>query len=288
MKHLLASAFFLASISGFSQEYKPGKIDFSFGVGFQSYSSSSVVLNDFRAKFPDSELLQGEFDNHAYSPYYYNTNASTMINLLWGVHLKENAGFEQRLRIGVSYSGYTPSYGSFYKENKFAFDTLTSSVTGERTFVDSVYSENLSIYTSEKQVGLDVSYLLKANQHGRWGFYAGVGLEVGALLDAKATITRGDNSYLTNGAGNYYENESMNFYGNDHDYEEEKLDGGFYTSLYLPVGLDLRLSMKNEFWKKMHLYIELRPNVQYRNSSLTDNNLALGFGMAAFGVRAEF
>lgn len=272
--------------SAFAQNYEPGKLDFSVGFGARSSSSTSLTLEDCRALFPDSGLLKGDYSSYAYPTYYFN--ASSMVNLLWGIRLKQNDGYEQRLRVGVTFSGLTPTYASFYNENSFAYDTLTSARTGDVTYVDSVYSENLFLNISQKQVGLDVAYLIKSNQNGRWSFYGGAGLEVGAIINVEANISQSSYSYYSNDLGNYYQNDLL--YGNNtnNTSEVERLDGGFYAMLYLPVGLDLRLSMKNAFWKKMHLYTEFRPSIQYSNTSLTNQDINLGMGFAVFGIRTDF
>jgi len=270
----------------FAQEYEPGKLDFSVGFGLRSSPSSTQSLQEYQALFPNSELLKGDFNAYGYPTFYFN--ASSMVNLLWGIRLKQNAGYEQRLRVGVTFSGLTPTYGSFYNETSFAYDTLTSSRTGEVTYVDSIYSENLYITTSQKQVGLDVSYLFKSNQNGRWSFYGGAGLEVGAIINVEANISSNNYTFYSNNQGNYYNNDLI--YGNNPNSKTEvqRLDGGFYAMLYLPVGIDLRLSMKNAFWRKMHLYSEFRPSIQYSDSDLLSQPMQLGMGFACFGIRADF
>lgn len=286
MQKALVLVFTLGLTAVYAQTYQPGKIDFSVGFGFRTTDAQLATLDDYRALFPNSTLLQGDFQSYGYPDYYFNSTG--MVSVLWGIQLKQNEGFEQRLRAGLTFSGTTPAYGSFYNETKFAYDTLTSSQTGEVTYVDSVFTESLYINTTQTQVGLDVAYLIKANQNGRWCFYGGVGIEIGAMLNAKATITRSDYSYYTNGAGNFYENNGWYGYNGDYDTEVQQLGGGFYTQLYLPVGLDLRLSMKNAFWRRMHLYSELRPSIGYTNSELTSNALQLSIGYSVFGVRADF
>lgn len=275
----------LGVTSVYAQEYKPGKIDFSIGFGFRTMDAQIGSIEQYRELFPDSDLLQGDYSTYGYPDYYFNS--STMVNLLWGIQLKQNEAFEQRLRVGVTFGGISPSYGSFYNQTSFAYDTLTSSRTGEVSYVDSVYSENLYINTTQNQVGLDLAYLIKANQNGRWSFYSGVGLEIGAILNAKANISESKYSYLSNDAGVYYP-YAYDDYGSDNKTEVQQLDGGLYGLLYLPVGLDLRLSMKNAFWRRMHLYTEFRPSVSFSNSPISDNNVQLAMGLAVFGIRADF
>lgn len=286
MHKTLVLLFGLGVTSVFGQNYQPGKIDLSVGFGFRTSNTQMATLEEYRSLFPNSTLLQGDFNSYGYPDFYFNS--TSMINVLWGIRLQQNEGFEQRLRAGFTFSGITPTYGSYYNETRFAFDTLVSSRTGEVTYVDSIYSENLFINTSQKQVGLDVSYLIKANQNGRWSFYGGLGMEVGALLNVEANISRSNYSYYSNDLGSYYPYGLWNDFDNSYKNEVQRLGSGFYAQLYLPVGLDLRLSMRNDFWRRMHLYTELRPSIGYSNSELTSQAVQLSVGYSVLGVRADF
>lgn len=286
MHKTLALLFGLGVTSAFGQNYQPGKIDFSVGFGFRTTNAQMSTLEDYRTLFPNSTILEGDFNSYGYPDFTFNT--SSMVNVLWGIQLKQNEGFEQRLRAGVTFSGITPTFGNFYNSSSFAYDTLTSSRTGEVTYLDSIYMENIFINTSQKQVGLDVAYLIKANHNGRWCFYGGVGLEIGALLNVEANISRSSYSYYSNDLGYYYPNSIGHEYDDNRQSEVQRLGGGFYTQLYLPVGLDLRLSMRNAFWRRMHLYTELRPSMGYSNSELSIQPVQLSVGYSVFGVRADF
>jgi hypothetical protein len=285
MQKQLVFLFAIGISTAYAQNYQPGKIDLSVGFGFRNTYDKNRNLDDYRTLFPNSELLKGNF-NSSYPQNYYSN--SFMLNVLWGIQLKQNEGFEQRLRAGFTFSGITPTYSNYFNSANFAFDTLTSSRTGSVTYVDSVFTENLFINTTQKQVGLDVAYLLRANQNGRWSFYGGVGVEVGALLQVEANISRSSYSYYSNDDGNYYSNNLWDEHRNSRQSEVHRLDGGFYGLVYLPVGLDFRFSMIKPFWRRMHLYTELRPSVGYSTSELTSQPVQLSVGYTVLGLRAEF
>jgi len=284
MQRALVLLFSLGITLGYAQTYEPGKIDFSVSYGWRAIDSQALSLSESRSLFPNSVLLQEDFNGYGYPTN--SLNASGMVNLMWGVRLKQNERFEQRFRVGITFSGSSPSYASFNKSSSFAFDTLTSSRTGQVTYVDSIYSENLSISTSQKQVGLDLAYLFKANHNGRWCFYSGIGVEIGALLDPEAFIYRSNYTFYTNNSGYFFPN--IPYGTNEYQTEINQLDPGFYSLVYLPVGLDFRLSMKNMFWNRMHLFTEIRPSVSYSNSELSSQSVQFALGFAILGFRADF
>ena len=284
---MIFSAFLFSAIVQAQSTYQ-SKLDFSFASGFQSSSPKQLSLEEYRSLLPQSELLKQDFlnnGNNYYYDYYYFT-AAPLLNFLWSYQIAVNPSFEQRLRIGVTYSGSTSVQSSFTNQTNTPYDTLTSSQTGGQTYVDSVYSEYLNVDYSQDQIGLDISYLLKSNPNARWGFYTGIGAVLGVSVNSEAYLWQNSYSYYTNSTGEFYP-YNEDYYDNGKS-ETYSLGSTFFGQIYLPIGVDFRLSKKNEFWKRMHLYTEMRPNMQIVTVEGLDTSVLLSYGWAAFGVRFEF
>ena len=276
----------LVSCTILGQAQNSNNLDFSGGIGFQGSSPKELSLAEYREAFPQSELLKQDYSGYYDQPYYYNYSGGLLLNFLWGVKIGEGANNEQRLRIGISYSGATTYSNNFEKTVTTPYDTLISTVTGNQTFVDSVYQDYLNINLSQDQIGLDVSYIIKSNPNNRLVFYSGGGAVLGLAVNSRANIYQNSNSYFSNDNGDYYPYAER--YSDNGKSEVHNLASTFWAQLYVPIGLDFRLSKKNAFWQRMHIYSELRPNMQLAMVEGFDPTINLSFGWAVFGTRFEF
>lgn len=279
--NILLAALLLATFT-FAQDATLKNPDFSFGSGMRGSTGLTNNYSRYQALFPNSILLQ----DHYLTEWNFGPTNADMFNFLVGFTFKENQSYEQRLRFGITISGFTPVFLQFFQTNNFAFDTLTSARTGNSTFIDSVYREDLSLDITQGELGIDVSYLLKINHLGRWSLYGGLGLEVGTRLAGEAEITYETSaSYKTaEGQGFYYSNRQSTPISSEKEFHQ--LNGGFYVQGYLPLGVDFRLGKEHELWQRVHLYLELRPTLRFSNADFATNTAQLSFDVAFFGIRA--
>lgn len=289
-----AVSMILASIcftSVFSQEQTPapletGKYNLYLGFGMRTSDSEYLTLSQIQQLLPQSELLPGDVSTYGTDSYYDQQNYGTMVNLLFGIRLKESKTFEQGLRIGVTYSN-SQSFSSNYNYRvETPYDTLTSSQTGLPFYVDSVNSKNIYVSSSQDIVTLDLSYILRLNAKGRVSFFTGLGVEVGAIINPRYTIQSSENVYYTSQYNVGYQN--YNIFDGDYQTESFRTDGGFFGQVYLPLGIDFRIAKLNPFWSNIHVYTECRPAIQYSKLEGRSGVTQTNFGVAFVGARFEF
>jgi hypothetical protein len=285
MKKLITILLLAFCIPLLSQNQDFGKLDFSMAIGVQS-SFNSLNLQEYQAKYPESEILNRDYSNFSRQNYGYNGDI-TSLQFLFGYQLKSNDRIENRLRMGISYGGFSIGTSSYFNTTSHAYDTLTSSRTNEEFYVDSVYSENLDFRSNAQQVGLDLSYIFRANPYGRWSFYTGIGLELGVNFNTKFEANYyGGSYYQSEGTYSYYNFEETQ---NSSVFEQEiyDIDDSFYTKLYVPIGINFRIAKNNNFWKHVLIYSEFRPAIQFSN---IENNSQIDpiLGFAILGLRYQF
>jgi hypothetical protein len=65
------------------------------------------------------------------------------------------------------------------------------------------------------------------------------------------------------------------------EYFENKMN--FSTSIFIPMGVDFRMGKNREFWKRLHLYYEMKPSITYTAipelKRITTVNLINSFGI---------
>lgn len=164
------------------------------------------------------------------------------------------------IRLGLGYNRITPFGGRIYYSNETTVDTLVSTETGQTYYLDSVVSESYWMYYNAHVMKVDFSFLLRFNSEGRWSFYTGAGLSAGVSFSATTSIdhnTYAETKFRIGDESNYVVGL---FESDDRKYKNKT---GFNASCYLPVGLDLRLGKESAFWKRAHLFYEMRIGVNF-------------------------
>lgn len=259
--------------------------DFSVYLGGNT-TGDMGTFQDFELLAPDSKLLQHDFTG--YNSYGGNNGitSSGRISFMLGFDFNKNEdnskGLSPQLRIGLTYTNGIALYSSFSKDERFPYDTLTSSRTGNQTFVDSVSYDSYDMNYHSDNIMLDVSLLFKTNPEARWSFYSGIGLMGGMAINATTTIYHYEDSYIQNQGNNYYHGSYLDDNYTD-EFETIRNDNSFLVSGYIPMGVDFRLGNKRELWKRTHLFFELRPslNVNYipEIGTLTQGSVHHGIGI---------
>ena len=250
MKKLVLS---LALIScGFSQAQMSIE-----GVYLQSgafFGAGKANLADFQALAPQSVFLNQDLSAYQSYPMFHFGFPGESQSLNLGLHLNKMPN--ATLRVGLMHinQGNALFTGGSYTES-FRIDTLTSSQTGEQFFVDSFSSHNYNATYSQEQLRLDASLIFRYKADKRWSFYGGIGANFGLSYNGVTTIQHGVSPYGNSSAfGWLYSSMS----GSD---ETEIIEnkGGFGFGVYAPLGIDFQVGKKRDFFKPIHLYMELRP-----------------------------
>lgn len=230
---------------------------------FSIGSGANASLDDFHKLAPESTLLPTDLNGYT-TNNYLASNASLGNSILLGFKFanKEKSGYRPNpiLRVGVSYYYDAGLYNSIYQNDRHPYDTLISVKTGVRTAVDSVsYSGYDMAYTSQ-QLRLDASLIYRTNPEARWNFFGGIGFTFGGSINAETRINGYQYSYISP-----EDNQNVAYYNssNDYNYEQEVVqnENNLAYSVYVPLGLDFRIANKSEFWKRVHLFYEMRPSL---------------------------
>ena len=262
IKHFQLVVIAISFWSGVSAQDTTAKIRISefhiqHGTNFQPIESTS--LEDFQRLAPNSTLLQSDFtgfnmgNNYMfYRPFSFGSASYNSLQL--GLTLKNNPSL--LWRIGISH-GSTGDISNWANRNRTApYDTLTSSQTGEQYFIDSTYSENYFMSYSAQQLRLESSVIFRTNPAKRWSIYAGAGMSFGVSYKAETYI-------------NYFAYSSNSAYNANYDYasnvqsssEHFRNKMSISTSVFVPMGIDFRIGKNREFWKRLHVYYEMKPSL---------------------------
>lgn len=265
---LIGAILFFILQPNFAQEIKTIKVsDISLLTGIMIENNPVTTIEDFRKLAPNSELLPNDLTGFkTYDNYYYGGNfvSSIMMGIKFGD--KESGNYKPNpiLRVGLNYYIGQSLNQSTYKEERTPFDTLTSSNSGEKFPVDSVSYTNYQMGYRSQQIRFDASLIYRTNPAARWSLYGGVGLNVGMSFNAYTQIDYYQSSYI-----GPEENTNIAYYNTNgnYTYEEEQTKNETAVSYagYLPLGVDFRISNTSEFFKRVHLFYEMRPTLNVSN-----------------------
>jgi hypothetical protein len=266
-------AFLFLTFSLQSQEPTKAKrvyiSDIYINGGFSIASSIPWTNSDFIQLAPQSPLagedLSG-FTQNNFSMYSYygniNRGSNSQLNVLLGIGFNKKDGStlagSPQLRIGISYRSENALSGSMFKETRFAADTLISPTTGTTYYMDSVHSQYFNMNHFVQHVQLDASLVYRTNPLRRASLFGGIGLLSGVGLNPTTEIIKQVSRYTSLSDGN---NGYQTTGESDINSYRTRNKMAFGTSLYLPIGVDLKFSTKHEFWKRVHWTFEMRPAV---------------------------
>lgn len=271
---LLSCSFFLFS-GLLAQEVKPAKTkmisvnEFYITASGWNEVATNTGLSDFKLLAPRSVLLNKDFTNFNFSGGKYYSSES-LFSMLVGINFfnyeKKAPRTNPLLRLGVSYVSGTMLSGNISKDYRVPFDTLSSSHGSSSIYVDSVFGNQLGMYYSSEQLRLDASLIFRSKPEARWSLFAGFGVSTGISLNAHTEITNYQMKgvEMTDNSGG--ENTSFRNASSNVSFSERfENDMNFGFSAYVPMGVDFRIGKKHDFWKQIHLFYEMRPNITFTN-----------------------
>lgn len=285
---LMALAGFVLGLPGLIQAQSIRFSDVYISAGM-NWSQPSGSLSDFQKLAPNSAILNNDFSGFTSSDYYYYSGhqAEGRASFLVGIDFKNKEtgefGGTPQLRVGLTYSsGVSLSY-NLWNETRTTYDTLTSSRTGNKAYVDSIYSESYAMDYSTENLMLDVSLVFKTNPDARWSLYGGIGVAAGLSFNARTFVSEYQYSSISN-QGQYYDKYYNDNYDGNDEYESFRNENTFLLTGYIPLGVDFRIGKKSEFWKRTHLFFELRPAINYSHIPELGNYVQ-GSLQHSFGIR---
>ncbi len=267
--------------------------DFSVLPSGQMYNATPATILDFTDLTPGSAILARDYSGFEYSEYG-TTNGAGGFEVMLGLGLRnqEKTGYRQnsQLRVGLGYSSLSSLNASYYQNERKPYDTLVSSQTGNSVFVDSVINRNLNMQYNTDNLRLDVSMIFRTAGTSRWSLYGGVGVRANYSFNGYTSV----NYYVQRGTEQERQ-DYKGYYGYGADYEMGENENEIFKSnassfggaVYVPLGADVRFGKTSEFWRKIHLFGELRPGIDFSNipdyGSVTQGFLQFGVGVRVTG-----
>lgn len=278
---------FLLSISlfGFGIAHAQMSIDEIYIQSGSFFGHTKGQLSDFQTLAPGSSILQQDLSAYQSSPIYSFNLPGQSQTLSIGLKLATlpNA----TLRLGLMHTGQRNalSVGGSYTES-FRVDTLTSSQSGEQFFVDSFSTHSYNANYSQEQLRIDASLLFRYRADKRWSFFGGIGANFGLCYNASTTIHHRVSPYGDAFGYSFFNDIYFNDFGT-HEAETFEHTGGFGLGVYVPLGIDFQVGKKREFWKPLHLYMELRPGFNVNQIAGLGTTFSAG-NFSNVGLRFQF
>ena len=249
------------------------------------FGQNKGSLADFQTLAPGSSILQQDLSAYqTYPQMFFNLpGQSQSLSVGLGLGKMPNA----TLRLGLMHTSQNNALatGGSYTET-FRVDTLTSSQSGEQYFVDSFSTHSFNANYAQEQLRIDASLLFRYNADKRWSFFGGIGANFGLSYNAATTVHHRVSPY-----GDYFGygfiNDLMFIDFGTHETETFENKGGFGLGVYAPLGIDFQLGKKREFWKPMHLYMELRPGFNINQIAGLGTTFSVG-NFSNAGLRFQF
>ncbi|MEX0966412.1 MAG: hypothetical protein WD077_04180 [Bacteroidia bacterium] len=281
------------SFSVFGQEQQPTTVkkisihDVYIQTGFFTEDNTNGILSDFRTLVPQSEILNNnmtDFSQLGSSTLISNNTFSVMLGIQFSDKKKTIYKSNPLLRLGISYFSGTTLTGGSFEEDRKPYDTLTSAQTGETVYIDSVTTQYYGMNYSSEQLRFDGSLIFRTNPGARWSIYTGIGITAGLSINASTDI-----SYSKSGRtetrypnGNTFTSHGYSGSGSSKT-EKFRNETNFGASTYVPMGIDFRIGNKREFWKRMHVFYELRPGINITSipelRTITNASIQQGLGL---------
>lgn len=260
--------------------------------GGQVESMYAVGLDQWRELAPRSELLARDLNDHMYDnrgrlgngPARTLGMAMSVSFRLGGATRTSRSG--AYLRAGFTYQQHRGTDLQLRKETRVPFDTLSSSQTGQVTYVDSLTISRYDLSHTYGQVVLDAALIFLKEYPKRWSLYGGAGVQVGAAFDGVVRIDhtverRLDPSLVSAPGSGGSSNRTSEL-----THEEFSTRDDVCFGAYVPLGVSYRLGRNNAFWRTVNLTYELRPSLTF--GGVPELSLGARAGLSQFlGLRVD-
>lgn len=247
-------------------------------------------VNTFKKLHPNSILLNNDFTGYKTYNQYPASNfyLSTCVGITKFDENKNDFNSNGEMRLGFSYGNSNLLYANLNNTYINPIDT-TQMANGQIIYYDSVTRKDYQMNINSEQLRLDFSFVFRTNPRAKFNLYAGLGFEFGGSINATSTIlyteSKGtETSWIENAVeyGGQYMATSNTYT------ETYYLKDQYGVSCYLPMGFDLRIGEKNDFFKKIHLFGELRPGINTIGIPELKKEFVKAGIKAGLGLRVNF
>jgi hypothetical protein len=171
--------------------------------------------------------------------------------------------YQNTWRIGLTSSSATDITGYYNRQESYRIDTFYSTQTNAVYYIDSTVYHTFRYRNWSNWLHLDVSKIWRTDNPNKFTLYTGIGAVTGVTLNSNSDLQYNRYS-IDNKPSNSIARRPN--YGNEY-YETENIKNKTRTfaSVYVPLGIDYRLSKKKIFWSKLHLFYEGRFSLNQLN-----------------------
>lgn len=244
--------------------------DIYFGAISFAQNYSYAGTDDFKLLAPSSTILNRDLSGYSNNHYFSGSvgnGFSAMVGFK-GLNKKTNQYRTDRIyRLGIQATGIDVISQSLSKIDRVALDTLYSPITNSSYYIDSIYAHGINMTHSVSIAALDASVIFRTKPERRFKIYGGFGLVAGARLNATTAVFESRSKYIETYASNGDMVDETNRNYSDQNRETHRNKNGAYAAVYIPMGYTFRLGNKREFWKRLHIAGEFRPQILFTGLS---------------------
>lgn len=203
----------------------------------------------------------------------YNSNSMSALS----VQLvdQKTKRFEGRLTLGLGTGSASVGNLSRYYTTSGRYDTLVSKQTGEETYVDTTYIRYFNFNAYTRLTSVQVGYELHSKNDKRFHFYTGANLNLAFSGKTRVSVSDYINSTSVN-------QEYVS------KFESYELNSSYFIGqLAIPLGVEMKLGMKDNLFKNISLRANLRGMLSMSSSAYTATNIGASFG-GGIGILFRF
>ncbi len=247
-------------------------------------------LTDFQNLALNNDFPSLDMEGYNTPSYYYG-NIISAVNLALEFNLFNKAGEQTwgrpTFRVGLSHTWNNTSNLVFFNSNRYPYDSLYTTFQGNTTAtaVDSIRYGGRTFSANSNRIRLNAAVLWHSNPEKRWSFYMGIGIGLGASINSTLTVHQYEGYEIDFGhPTSGYFLEPNYIYSN---METIRGKTWFDVNLIVPLGVELKLSKKDNLFKHAHLFFEFAPTLWMNSASgiPTQYNMLYSF---TNGIRIKF
>lgn len=247
-------------------------------------------MREFQLLAPGSEILTRDITQFSSHPGMLSFGNALSAQVGFSIRNKEKSGYHpgRTLRLGIHY--FSQQRYSYYSSRSITspWDTLTSSQTGEQVLIDSVHTQSYSFDYWVDHLRLDASMVFRTVRESRWSWFGGIGMTFGPSLLSESSVayssTKGTQTRGSSSNNWSFPPDDREIVTESENYTLKPVIGG---SVYIPAGVDFRVGKKREFWKPVHIFYEIRPQVLFTSIPELDASLRAGI-QQGLGIRVKW
>tara|TARA_R110000737_G_scaffold193924_1_gene215153 strand:+ start:16148 stop:17065 length:918 start_codon:yes stop_codon:yes gene_type:complete len=302
MKILFAFLFVVFSFQSLSQESLKSRKNVD--LYWQLYACNLQFRGDayaaFQNQFPNSSILSAFGSQVDETSMLTGSGQSTAMSFGVGVPVTifKSSKFVNSIRLSYDGLGKVTMGAGIYDETRVRQDSTFYPQYNASLMKDSVYVDQITGFMSGNVHQVKADLLFRFRPEKQFTLYSGLGIGLAMTTNRKIEVSQNYGSYVevtsaieddAAASGNSFEPQYY-FAGNPNTELEElakesyTLKTGFSMFSYIPYGLDLKMSKKDNLLSKFHVYTEGQVGARFSDVYLNTKQTTFYFS-TQLGVR---